>query len=151
MARGEIEALAREFTSHGKRAVADAHGGTMSGAGFYTAYAISMLNTLVGNLNVQGGLVLDAGPFGPFGPGPRYDFANFDGKVKPRGLALSRHRQPYEKSAEFQRKREGQPEGAKDYPAAQAPWYPAVGGLSSEMLASALAGYPIAPRPGSTT
>ncbi|MFG0640162.1 tetrathionate reductase subunit A [Delftia sp. WSY_22] len=142
VARGEIEALAREFTSHGKRAVADAHGGTMSGAGFYTAYAISMLNTLVGNLNVQGGLVLDAGPFGPFGPGPRYDFANFDGKVKPRGLALSRHRQPYEKSAEFQRKREGQPEGAKDYPAAQAPWYPAVGGLSSEMLASALAGYP---------
>ncbi|MDP1051067.1 hypothetical protein, partial [Klebsiella quasipneumoniae] len=91
VARGEIEALAREFTSHGKRAVADAHGGTMSGAGFYTAYAISMLNTLVGNLNVQGGLVLEAGPFGPFGPGPRYDFANFDGKVKPRGLALSRH------------------------------------------------------------
>src|SRR2546427_3804180 len=31
----------------------------------------------------------------------RSDFANFDGKVKPRGLALSRHRQPYEKSAEF--------------------------------------------------
>ena len=38
-------------------------GGTMSGAGFYTAYAIAMLNTLVGNLNVEGGLVLDAGPF----------------------------------------------------------------------------------------
>src|SRR5256885_4742840 len=62
----------------------------MSGAGFYTAYAISMLNTLVGNLNVQGGLVLDAGPFGPFGPGPRYDFANFDGKVKPRDRKSTR-------------------------------------------------------------
>ena len=33
----------------------------MSGSGFYTAYAIAMLNTLVGNLNVRGGLVLDAG------------------------------------------------------------------------------------------
>ncbi|MGE8636871.1 MAG: tetrathionate reductase subunit TtrA, partial [Achromobacter piechaudii] len=73
----KIAELARRFTSHGKRAVADAHGGTMSGAGFYTAYAIAMLNTLVGNLNVDGGLVLDAGPFPPYGPGPRYNIAGF--------------------------------------------------------------------------
>src|SRR3546814_8115655 len=72
-----IEDLADEFTSYGKQAVTDMHGGTMNGAGFYTAYAIYMLNTLVGNLNVKGGLVLDAGPFGPFGPGPRYHFAHF--------------------------------------------------------------------------
>ncbi|KAG0758799.1 hypothetical protein G6F22_019546 [Rhizopus arrhizus] len=65
----KIASLAKRFTSYGKRAVADAHGGTMSGAGFYTAYAIAMLNTLVGNLNVDGGLVLDAGPFPPYGPG----------------------------------------------------------------------------------
>ena len=134
----QIEELAREFTSYGKRAVADAHGGTMSGSGFYTAYAISMLNTLVGNLNVQGGLVLDAGPFGPFGPGPRYNFADFAGKAKPHGVALSRTRFPYEKSSEYQRKKDA---GTSPYPA-KAPWYPAVGGLSSEMVASALAGYP---------
>lgn len=138
VSRADIEELAHEFTSHGKRAVADAHGGTMSGAGFYTAYAIAMLNTLVGNLNVQGGLVLDAGPFGPFGPGPRYNFADFAGKVKPRGVALSRNRFPYEKSSEFKRKKDA---GQSPYPA-KAPWYPAVGGLSSEMLAGALAGYP---------
>lgn len=136
--RENIEALAAEFTSHGKAAVADAHGGTMNGSGFYTAFAISMLNTLVGNLNVEGGLVLDAGPFGPFGPGPRYNFAAFDGKVKPRGLALSRTRFPYEKSSEYRRKQEA---GAAVYPAT-APWYPAVGGLSSEMIASGLGGYP---------
>ncbi len=136
--RAQIEDLAREFTSFGKRAAADAHGGTMSGAGFYTAFAITMLNTLVGNLNVRGGLVLDAGPFGPFGPGPRYNFADFAGKVKPRGVALSRTRFPYEKSSEFQRKKDA---GAAPYPA-RAPWYPAVGNLSSELVASALAGYP---------
>ena len=136
--RAEIEALAQEFTSFGKRAVADAHGGTMSGSGFYTAYAIAMLNTLVGNLNVRGGLVLDAGPFGPFGPGPRYDFSTFPGKVQPKGVSLSRSRFPYEKTSEFQRKKAA---GQSPYPAA-APWYPAVGGLSSEMLASGLAGYP---------
>lgn len=134
----DIIALADEFTSHGKHAVADAHGGTMNGSGFYTAYAIAMLNTLVGNLNVEGGLVLDAGPFGPFGPGPRYNFANFEGKVQPKGVSLSRNRFPYEKSSEFKRK---QQTGVSPYPA-QAPWYPAVGGLSSEMLVSGINGYP---------
>src|SRR5690606_3005846 len=99
------------------------HGGTMNGSGFYTAYAIAMLNTLVGNLNVEGGLVLDAGPFGPFGPGPRYNFAQFKGKVAPKGVAMSRHRFPYEKSSEFKRRVQA---GESPYPA-KAPWYPAIG------------------------
>ncbi|KAG1170588.1 hypothetical protein G6F35_017192 [Rhizopus arrhizus] len=81
----KIASLAKRFTSYGKRAVADAHGGTMSGAGFYTAYAIAMLNTLVGNLNVDGGLVLDAGPFPPYGPGPRYNIAGFANRATPKG------------------------------------------------------------------
>ena len=53
-------------------------------------------------------------------------------------MGLSRNRFPYEKSSEFKRKKAA---GQPAYPAA-APWYPATGGLSSEMLASALAGYP---------
>ncbi|CUJ42779.1 Sulfur reductase chain A [Achromobacter kerstersii] len=134
----KMASLAERFTSYGKRAVADAHGGTMSGAGFYTAYAIAMLNTLVGNLNVDGGLVLDAGPFPPYGPGPRYNIAGFANRATPKGVALSRNRFPYEKSSEFKRKKAA---GQPVYPAS-APWYPATGGLSSEMLASALAGYP---------
>lgn len=138
VAQADMESMAREFTSHGKHAVADAHGGTMNGSGFYTAYAIAMLNTLVGNLNVEGGLVLDAGPFGPFGPGPRYNFAKFEGKVAPKGVALSRNRYAYEKTSEYRRKKEA---GKSPYPAA-APWYPAVGGLSSEMIVSGMEGYP---------
>ena len=90
----KIAELARRFTSYGKRAVADAHGGTMSGAGFYTAYAIAMLNTLVGNLNVEGGLVLDAGPFPPYGAGPRYNIAGFANRATPKGVGLSRNRFP---------------------------------------------------------
>lgn len=134
----DIIALAREFTSHGKHAVADTHGGSMNGSGFYTAYAIAMLNTLVGNLNVEGGLVLDAGPFGPFGPGPRYNFAQFKGKVTPKGVALSRHRFPYEKTSEYKRRLQA---GQAPYPA-KAPWYPAIGAASSEMIMSGLEGYP---------
>ena len=134
----DIKALAQEFTSYGKRAVVDAHGGTMSGSGFYTAYAIAMLNTLVGNLNVKGGLVLDAGPFGPFGPGPRYDF-RFKGQAQPKGLSLARNRLAYEKSSEYKRRVAA---GDNPYPA-QAPWYPIVNGtLSSEIVASGMAGYP---------
>ncbi|WP_284214721.1 tetrathionate reductase subunit A [Comamonas jiangduensis] len=134
----EIEALAKEFTSHGKQAVANSQGGTMNGSGFYTAFAIAMLNNLIGNLNVKGGWVLDAGPFGPFGPGPRYNFAQFKGAVKASGVALSRTRFPYEKTSEFKRKKEA---GENPYPA-KAPWYPAPGGMSSEMLAAGLLGYP---------
>ena len=63
------------------------------------------------------------------------------------GVGLSRNRFPYEKSSEFKRKKAA---GQPAYPAA-APWYPATGGLSSEMLASALAGYPYRARSGSTT
>lgn len=134
----EIQELAKEFTSHGKRAVVDAHGGTMSGSGFYTAYAIAMLNTLIGNLNVKGGLVLDAGPFGPFGPGPRYDF-RFPGQAQPKGLSLARNRLAYEKSSEYKRRLAA---GEDPYPA-PAPWYPIVNGtLSSEIIASGMAGYP---------
>ena len=134
----DIQDLAKEFTSYGKKAVVDAHGGTMSGSGFYTAYAIAMLNTLVGNLNVRGGLVLDAGPFGPFGPGPRYDF-RFQGQAQPTGLALSRNRMAYEKSSEYKRRVAA---GENPYPAL-APWYPIVGGtLSSEIVAAGMAGYP---------
>ncbi|MBF5005835.1 tetrathionate reductase subunit A [Diaphorobacter caeni] len=134
----EIEALAREFTSHGKQAVANSHGGTMNGSGFYTAYAIAMLNNLIGNLNVKGGWIMDAGPFGPFGPGPRYNFAQFEGAVKPKGVALSRTRFPYEKTSEFKRKKDA---GQNPYPA-KAPWYPVPGGMSSEMLAAGMLGYP---------
>ena len=97
-----------------------------------------MLNNLIGNLNVKGGWVMDAGPFGPFGPGPRYNFAQFPGAVKPTGVTLSRTRFPYEKTSEFQRKKAA---GENPYPA-KAPWYPAPGGLSSEMLAAGLLGYP---------
>src|SRR5690625_2735067 len=133
----EIQGLAREFSSYGAQAVADAHGGTMSGAGFYTAYAIGMLNTLVGNLNVKGGLVLDAGPFGPFGPGPRYDF-RFPAQKAPQGLALSRTRMPYDKSSEYKKKVAA---AETPYPT-KAPWYPLVGGLSTEMVAAGIEGYP---------
>ena len=49
--------LAREFTSHGKRAVADIHRGvSQHTSGFYNVLTYMTLNTLIGNHDWMGGL-----------------------------------------------------------------------------------------------
>lgn len=136
VAEQEIIGLARDFTSHGRRAVADCHGGTMHTNGFYTAYAVAMLNAMVGNLNWKGGSSAGGGKFPDFGKGPRYDFTKYAGKVKPQGVPISREFQ-YEKTTEFKEKKaKGAP-----YPAA-GPWYPFSASVQSEYIPSALNGYP---------
>ncbi len=130
-----IVALAREFTSHGKKAAVSAHGGMMAGNGFYNAFALMMLNTLIGNLNWKGGTVFNGGKL-PDTKGPRYVLDSFDGQVKPKGTPLGRN-VPYEKSTEFAKKKEA----GKPYPA-QAPWFPNAPGLATEWLGASVAGYP---------
>lgn len=131
-----IVRLARDFTSHGRRAVADCHGGTMHSNGFYTAYAIVMLNGMVGNLNWKGGTSASGGRFPDFGEGPRYNFKKFPGMVKPTGVPISREFQ-YEKTTEFElKKAQGKP-----YPA-EGPWYPFSNGIQGEYIPAALNGYP---------
>ncbi|TCZ57309.1 molybdopterin dinucleotide binding domain-containing protein [Roseicella aquatilis] len=134
-----IAGLAREFTSHGRKAAVNTHGGTMAGNGFANAFALVTLNTLIGNLHWKGGTFQNGGAFPEAGAGPRYDLAKFDGMVQPRGLALSRNNQPYEKSSEFRRKQAA----GRAYPA-ERPWYAASPQLASEWLLSALDGYPYA-------
>ncbi|WGG50059.1 molybdopterin-dependent oxidoreductase [Rugamonas sp. DEMB1] len=131
-----IVGLARELTSHGKRAAVNAHGGMMAGSGFYNAYALVMLNTLIGNLNRKGGTLINGGTFKDAGPGPRYNLESFAGQVKPSGTPLGRNA-AYEKSAEFQRNKAA---GAA-YPA-RAPWYPNAPALATEWLTGAMNGYP---------
>ncbi len=131
-----MEGLAHEFTSHGKRAAINAHGGMMAASGFYNTYALLMLNTLIGNLNRKGGTLAGGGKFKDVGDGPRYNLENFDGQAKPGGIPLGRN-VPYEKTSEFKRKKAA----GKPYPA-QAPWYPNAAGLASEWLTSAVNGYP---------
>lgn len=133
-----IEALAKKFTSYGKRAVMNTHGGVMNGSAFYTAYSIVMLNALVGNLNAPGGTYVKGQPFQAQRKGARYDLADFPGKLGPKGIFLSRSRTTYEKSSEYRRKQEA---GQNPYPA-RAPWYPISPPLFTEHLSSALEGYP---------
>ncbi|PWV63202.1 molybdopterin dinucleotide binding domain-containing protein [Plasticicumulans acidivorans] len=131
-----LAGLAHELSNHGKHAAVSAQGGMMAGNGFYNAWSVLTLNTLLGNLNVKGGTFVNGGAFRYDGPGPRYDLESFDGALKPKGIPLARN-VPYEKSSEFRSKQAaGQP-----YPA-QAPWYPNAPGLGSEWLPAMFNGYP---------
>ena len=131
-----IASLADEFSRHGRKAAVIAHGGMMSGAGFYNAFSLMTLNLLIGNLNWKGGLAMNGGGFKDAGAGPRYNLEAFAGEVKPKGTPLGRN-VPYEKSSEFARKKAA----GKPYPA-QSPWFPNAPGLVTEWFTAAASGYP---------
>jgi len=133
-----IERLAHKFTSHGKKAAVDTHGGAMTTNGFYTAFSILTLNTLIGNYNWKGGMSAGGGQFPAFGPGPRYNLKKFKGMVKPKGIFLSRSRFPYQKTSEFKRRKAA---GESPFPT-KAPWYPFSPPLLTEFLTSHFNGYP---------
>lgn len=133
-----IIALAREFTAYGRKAAVISHGGMMGGNGFYTAWSVIMLNALIGNLNLKGGVSVGGGKFNGVTDGPCYKMDSFKGKVKPQGMVLSRSKMAYEKSDEYRLRVEN---GEQPYPA-KAPWYPFAAGQLTEQLGSALEGYP---------
>jgi tetrathionate reductase subunit A len=133
-----LVALARELAAHGKRASVIAHGGMMSGSGFYNAYALMSINALLGNINWKGGFVANGGGFKDNGEGPRYNLDAFPGMVKPAGTPLGRN-VSYEKTAEFAAKKAAD----KAYPAS-APWFPNAPGLTTELLPGGISGYPYA-------
>ncbi len=129
----DIEELAREFTSHGKKAVFDMHRGVSQHTnGFYNSFAGNTLNLLIGNFDWKGGFV-KASTYditGGKAKGP-FDFANSmsQGKMKPFGLGLLRH-MDYEKSTLF-----------SGYPAKR-PWFPHSTDVYQEILPSIQDEYP---------
>ncbi|MCE0828722.1 tetrathionate reductase subunit TtrA [Buttiauxella sp. A2-C2_NF] len=135
---GRIAALAEAFTQHGRKAAVIAHGGMMAGNGFYNAWAVMMLNALIGNLSLEGGVFVGGGKFNGATDGPRYNMDSFPGKVKPQGLSIARSKTAYESSEEYRNKVAA---GVSPFPA-KAPWYPFVAGQLTELLTSALEGYP---------
>ena len=132
----KIEQLAYKFTSYGTKAVVDTHGGNMHTNGFYNAFTIVMLNAMIGNINKKGGMKAKAGGYPTSDAGPRYDFSQFEGKVVPKGVFLSRSKFPYEKTTEYKNKVAA---GESPYPT-RAPWYPFAAPLLTEHLSAAIDG-----------
>jgi anaerobic selenocysteine-containing dehydrogenase len=129
----QIVDLAREFTSHGKRAVADPHRGVSQHTnGFYNVLAVYTLNALIGNFDWQGGLIkATTYDFAGEKEGQPYPFAKMhDGKAKPFGISVIRHGTDYEKSTIF-----------AGYPAKRN-WYPHSSDIYQEIIPSMGDAYP---------
>ncbi|MBI2986324.1 MAG: molybdopterin-dependent oxidoreductase [Deltaproteobacteria bacterium] len=142
----DIVELAREFTSHGKRAAADIHRGVSQHTnGFYNVFAWFTLNLLIGNYDWGGGMsqlsAYDAGggktfegklPDGSDGKWAQpFPIGNLmEGKTTPFGIDLIRANVKYEDTTVF-----------KGYPA-QRPWFPLCSDIYQEIIPSAGDAYP---------
>jgi anaerobic selenocysteine-containing dehydrogenase len=128
----EIEALADEFTSHGKRAVVELHRGVSQHTnGFYNVLAAYALNILIGNLDWKGGLIYGGGSYGETGGSGRpFQLGAHPSPVSPFGITIIRSETKYESSTLF----EGYP--------AKRPWYPLASDIYQEIIPSAGDQYP---------
>ncbi|MBI5603325.1 MAG: molybdopterin-dependent oxidoreductase [Deltaproteobacteria bacterium] len=128
----EINELAQEFTSHGRKAVADIHRGvSQHTSGFYNVLSWMTVNTLMGNHDWKGGLS-KATTYDAFGSkeGKPFDLRKMSGKIKPWGISIIRHETYYEKSTLF-----------KGYPAKRN-WYPFSSDIYQEVIPSMGDAYP---------
>lgn len=129
----DIIELAREFTSHGKKAVADPHRGVSQHTnGFYNVLAVFSLNALIGNYDWKGGLIkvstyaIDGSKEGnPFPLGKMHR-----NKISPFGISIIRHDAKYEESTVFD-----------GYPAKRQ-WYPFASDIYEEIIPSMGDAYP---------
>ena len=129
-----IAEVAREFTSHGKKACVDMHRGPAQHTnGFYTITSLYYLNLLVGNFDWKGGMMAlstfntdgtktDKQPF---------NFKKITPKAgKPFGLSIIRHDAKYEESTIF-----------SGYPAKRN-WWPLSSDVYEEIIPSCADAYP---------
>ena len=125
-----VEEVAREFTSHGKRAcVMSYRGPAMHANGFDAVRAVGYLNFLIGNHDWKGGHIAAGAKFAPFTG--RYDLQTVPDAHAGWGIPITRQKTEYEKTSYF--KQDG-------YPAPR-PWYPLPGNLSHEIVPTLRAGY----------
>ncbi|MFQ5342477.1 MAG: molybdopterin-dependent oxidoreductase, partial [Anaerolineae bacterium] len=133
-----IAEMAKEFTSHGKQAVAEFYRGPVQHTnGYYNAQAIILLNVLIGNADWKGGWTAGGGHWhedgSKGGPFPKSLVAGgAPGGIPSFGVKLTREGQHYEDSTLFQR---------DSYPAKRM-WYPFTGNVYQEIIPSAADGYP---------
>jgi len=134
-----VEETAREFSSAGKRGVANAYRGAVKHTnGTYAALAIAALNALNGNYDWKGGNQKGGGRVIAEGGGAnQVALAKVPGGTSPKGVPLTRHGKTYEKDAPKIFARDGYP--------AKRPWQPMNGDWNyQEIMPSIEDGYPYA-------
>ncbi len=135
----DIIDLAREFTSHGKRACADIHRGVSQHTnGFYNVLSWFTLNLLIGNYDWKGGMA-KATTYGHTGgkAGQPFDFATMrPGKLTPFGISIIRHEVKLEDTTLFDKANP-----PANYPARR-PWFPFSSDIYQEIVPSLGDAYP---------
>ena len=133
IAPDDIKELAHEFTSHGKKAVADPHRGVSQHTnGFYNVLAVYTLNAMIGNWDWKGGLI-KASTYNVPGEKEGQPFAlgkMHPKKTRPFGISIIRHDVKYEESTIF----EGYP--------AKRNWFPFSSDVYQEIIPSMADAYP---------
>ncbi|MBR9979460.1 MAG: molybdopterin-dependent oxidoreductase, partial [Desulfatitalea sp.] len=129
----DLNEIAKEFTSHGKKAVADLHRGvSQHTSGFYNVTAWYTVNALIGNIGWQGGLC-KATTWNYTGnlPGKPFDVTKqYAGGIKAWGVNIIRHSAVYDQSTLFE-----------GYPAKRT-WYPFSTDIYQEVIPSIGDQYP---------
>ncbi len=132
-----IPELAADFTSHGKKAVADYYRGPVKHTnGYYHGRAIQLLNVMVGNVNWQGGYINGGGSANIMGG--RYNLGKWPGFVPAKGVKISREGSFYENTTEYKEK---VARGVSPYPA-ERPWFPFSFGMWQEIWGGTYFQYP---------
>ncbi len=122
--------VARELTSHGKRAAVDIHRGPAQHTnGFYNVLAWMSINMLLGNFDAKGGMITGS-TWDTKGKGKLFDLGAHPGKIKTFGISSIRHGVDYEKTTLF-----------ADYPAKRN-WYPLSSDVYEEIIPSIGDAYP---------
>ncbi|NHZ72944.1 MAG: molybdopterin-dependent oxidoreductase, partial [Nitrospirae bacterium] len=114
-----IAELARDFSSAGKRAVADFYRGLVQHTnGTYNVFAITTLNMLNGNFDWKGGYTVGGSHWHEMGGkvAGQVSLSNVPDGHSPAGVPISRHKKSYEKDAPNLFARDGFP--------AKRPWTP---------------------------
>jgi tetrathionate reductase subunit A len=138
-----IVSLAHEFTSHGRKAVADFYRGVSQHTnGVLAGRAIMVLNFLLGNVDWTGGYIMGGGAGDYLGktPGAPYPLDTWPNQPAhiPSGVPISREGAFYEKSLAYQA---AQKEGRSPFPAPR-PWFPFGFGIWPEIFAGIYQQYP---------
>ena len=127
----EIEQVALQFTSHGKRAcITSYRGPAMHGNGFDTIRVIDYLNFLIGNNDWKGGHITGQKGYSPLAG--RYDLGKVPNANAAWGIPVTREKTKYETTSFF----------AEDGYPAKRRWWQFPGNLCHEVIPSAHAAYP---------
>lgn len=133
-----IVEVARELTSHGKRAAVEMYRGPVQQTdGYYSGCLIITLNILIANADYQGGLITGGGHWQEVGgkPGNPYNLKKMHpGALKAFGPRITREKSRYEDFTLFRE---------NGYPAKR-PWYPFTDNVYQEVIPSFVSGYPYA-------